>query len=247
MEKQDILDALAKAKKGQKRNFKQTVDLIMNFKDLDLKKPENHVEVYIPLSNNRGKEAKLCAFVGPELKDNAKANVDLVIEAEEFDRYAKDKHAVKRIANEYAYFIAQASIMIKVASVFGRVLGPRGKMPNPKAGCVVPSNANLAPLAERLRRTVKVSVKKDPVFQTFVGKEDTDENLIAENVLNIYNDILNHLPNGVNNIKSVYIKTTMGSAIKIGGQAAEEKKLMRRKTETKEVKATAKVEAEAEA
>ncbi len=236
MEKQHIIEALAKVKEGQKRNFKQTVELIINFKDLDLKKPENHVELYIPLSNNRDRRVKLCAFVGPELKESAKANMETVIEVDEFDRYAKDKKAVKKLAGEHDYFIAQANVMVKVASAFGRVLGPRGKMPNPKSGCVVPSNANLASLAERLRRTLKVSVKKDPMFQTYIGKEDTDESIIAENVLTIYKNIASHLPNEEQNIKSVYLKTTMGKAVRIGEKASEKAAKKAKGKEVKEAK-----------
>jgi len=251
MEKQQVLEALAKAKEGQKRNFKQTVDLIINFKDLDLKKPENHLELYMPLSN-KGKNVKLCAFVGPELRENAKANMDTVIDADAFERYAKDKKAVKKLAAEHDYFIAQSNIMVKVASAFGRFLGPRGKMPNPKAGCVVPPNANLAPLAERLRKTLKISVKKDPIFQTYLGKEDTDENTIAENVLAIYKNVISHLPNEEQNIKSIYLKTTMGKAVRIGEKAAERESRKKKaakeakKAKGKEVKEKEQVAVEAE-
>ncbi|MBI2546738.1 50S ribosomal protein L1 [Candidatus Woesearchaeota archaeon] len=247
MDKQDVLNALAKAKEAKQRKFKQTVDLIINFKDLDLKKPENHVELYIPLAN-RGRPQRLAAFVGPELKANAKAAVDTVIDIDEFDRYSKDKKAVKRLAAEHEFFIAQATIMTKVASAFGRVLGPRGKMPNPKAGCVVPPNANLTVLAERLRKTVKISVKKDPIFMTSIGAEDTDPSIIAENVMTIYKNIISHLPNEEQQIKSVYLKTTMGPAIPIVKAAAEEKKVKKagkKKAEEPVEEKPAAVEAEA--
>ena len=98
--------------------------------------------------------------------------------------------------------------MAKVASAFGRVLGPKGKMPNPKAGCIVPPNANLEQLNERLQYTVKISGKKAPLMQTIVGSEKSSDADLIENIKFTYNNVVHHLPQGENNVKSVYIKYT---------------------------------------
>ena len=140
--------------------------------------------------------------------------MDEVILANDFDKY-NDKKLLKKLARKHDYFIAQATIMPKVASVFGKVLGPKGKMPNPKAGCVVPPNANLKSVRERLDKTIRVSAKISPMIQASVGKEDMKDEEILENTNNIYEQVIHHLPNEEQNVHSVYIKLTMGKSIKV--------------------------------
>jgi len=216
MDKKLLKTALAKLNDiSPKRKFKQTVDLIFNFKDIDLKKTDNHIDYYAQLHFIRGKKVKVCALVGPELADSAKDACDLVINVADFSKYAQDKKLTKKLAEEYDYFIAQATIMPKVAQNFGKVFGPRQKMPNPKAGCVVPPNANLKPLVERLQKTVRIQVKQKPMFQTYIGLENTNEEELIDNAITLYNSVLQHVPQQKNNIKIIYIKHTMGPVVKL--------------------------------
>lgn len=215
MEKKAVLQAIKKLKEEKKRNFKQSFDLIVNLKELDLKKAENQVDFYVPLHYSRGKKVKICCFAGPELMDEAKKTCDTVVSAEDFEAYSKDKKKVKKLAEDNDYFIAQATVMPKVAGAFGKVLGVRGKMPNPKAGCVVPPKANLKPLLENLQKLVRVRIIKDMTFMTYIGTEEMNEEEIADNVITLYNQIIHHLPNEENNIKNVYLKLTMGKPVKV--------------------------------
>lgn len=247
MDKQQVLEALKKIKADSpKRNFKQSVDLIINMKGLDMKKSEHQVNTFIPLHFSHGREIKVCALVGPELKSGAKENCDLVVTVDEFDNY-KQKKDLKKLAVSYDYFIAQATIMPKIATVFGRVFGPKGKMPNPKAGCVVPPNANLKPLVEKLRKTLRVRALDDPIVHCCVGKEDGKEEEIVDNIMTVYNSVVHALPNEANNIKNVFIKLSMGKALKVGAeekeaepQADKPKKAKEVKEETKENKGASK-------
>ena len=216
MEKEELQSALAKAKDiSEKRNFKQSFDLIINLTGLDPKKPEHQVDVFVTLPHSRGKKAKICALVGPELESQAKEIFDFVILSDNFDRF-KDKKEVKKIANSYDFFIAQANIMAKIATVFGRVFGPRGKMPNPKSGGVVAPNANLKPLYEKLQRTVRATTKSAPLIQCGIGTEDMNIKDVTENALTVYSSVLPVLPNEKHNIKNIYIKLTMGKPVKVG-------------------------------
>lgn len=216
MEREQVLTAITKAKDiSEKRNFTQSYDLIINLKGLDLKKQEHQVDAFVALPHLRGKKSKVCALIGPELEGQAKQACDSVITADNFESY-KDKREIKRIANNFDFFIAQANIMPKIATVFGKILGPRGKMPNPKAGCVVAPNANLKQLCEKLQKTVRASAKTAPLVQCAIGTEDMDVNEIADNGLTIYNSLLHLLPNERHNIKDVYIKLTMGKPVKVG-------------------------------
>ena len=216
MDKEQVQSALIKAKDiSAKRNFKQTYDLILNLKGLDLKKQEHQIDTFIALPHSKGKKTKICALIGPELAEQAEATCDSVILSDNFEKY-KDKKEIRKIANSFDYFIAQANIMPKVATVFGRVFGPRGKMPNPKSGCIVAPNANLKPLYEKLQRTIRVNVKSAPLIQCAIGTEDMNVNEIAENVVTVFNSLLQLLPNERHNIKDVYVKLTMGKPVKVG-------------------------------
>jgi len=217
MDKKDITEAIKKLKEtSKKRNFKQSYDIIINLKNLDLKKPEQQVDTFAQLHFSRGKPIRLAAFAGPELMDEAKAVCKTVIPVDQFDNYAKDKKLTKKLAEEHDWFIAQATAMPKVAAAFGRVLGPRGKMPNPKVGCVVPPKANLRPLQEKLHKTVKLQAKVAPLIQCAVGMEDQNEDEIIDNILTIYNTITHVLPQESQNIASVYLKLTMGKPVRLG-------------------------------
>ena len=215
MEKEQIASAITKAKdNSKKRNFKQIYDLIINLKGLDVKKQDHQIDSFVTLPHSRGNKVKVCALIGAELEEQAKSVCDSLILSDNFERY-KEKKELKKIANDFDFFIAQANIMPKIATVFGRVFGPRGKMPNPKSGCVVAPNANLRPLYEKLQRTVRVTTKSAPLIQCPIGSEDTDSNKIVENALTVYSSLLQLLPNEKHNIKDAYIKLTMGKPIKI--------------------------------
>lgn len=215
MDEKTLVEAITKLKESKQRNFKQRVDLIINLKQLDMKKPDHQVDLFLTLPDDPKRKVKVCALVGPELYDNAKASCDTVIRADKFPDYQKDKRLTVKLASSHDFFIAQATIMPKVASAFGRVLGVRGKMPNPKAGLIVPPNANLAPIVERLQKTVRLLAKKTPLVQTYVGSEDSDQKDLVENAKHVYTNLVHHLPQGKNNIKSIYIKYTMGKPIKV--------------------------------
>lgn len=214
MDKELLLQTIQSAKNSSKRNFLQSYELIINLKDIDIKKPEHQLNLFIPLPHQRGKKIKACAFCGPELLAQAKEVCDRVILSEEFDKF-KSKKEIKKLATEFDYFIAQANVMTKVASVFGRVFGPRGKMPNPKSGCVVAPTANLRPLYEKLQNTINIRLRQAPQIQCAVGTENMDDNKIAENIMAIYDTVIHNLPNEKNNIKGIYIKSTMGKPVEV--------------------------------
>ena len=225
MEKEQFQSALAKAKDiSNKRNFKQSVDLIINLTGLDPKKPEHQLDLFVTMPHSRGKKIKVCGLVGAELGEQAKEVFDHAIMSDSFERL-KDKKEIKKLANGYDFFVAQANIMPKVATSFGRVFGPRGKMPNPKSGGVVPPNANLKPVYEKFQRTVRATTKSAPLIQCVIGSEDMGLNEITDNALTVYNAVLHALPNEKHNIKDIYIKLTMGKPVKIGEKIEVTKEL----------------------
>jgi len=216
MNKENFIKAIQELReKSKKRNFSQTFDLIINLKDLDLKKTDNQIETWVQIPYSKGKPTKIGCLIGPELKEAAAGTCNTIIMQDDFPTYAKDKKKTKKLADDHDFFIGQANIMPDIAKNFGRILGTRGKMPNPKAGCVVPPNANLKPLAEKLKKTIKLKAKIQPTIKCTIGKEDMKDEEIAENVFTIYNQLIHTLPKEKNNIKNVMIKLTMGKPVKI--------------------------------
>ncbi len=216
MDKNTFLDALKKLKQeGRKREFSQTVDLIVSLKDMDLKKTENHVDFFAQLPNGTGRKASICAFTDQEMAGEAKKVCEEVILADDFQKYAKEKRLLKKLARKHDFFIAQANVMPQVATFFGRALGPKGKMPNPKAGCIIPPKADIKSLKEKLEKTIRVSAKTAPVVQCAVGTEQMDAEKVAENAANIYEQIIHHLPNEESNVKSVLLKLTMSAPVRL--------------------------------
>ena len=217
MEKKDIQQALQNLKAtSAKKKFIQSIDLIITLKDLNLKKPEEQIDTFVALSHSTGKPVKICALVGAELKDSATKVCDHVILSDEFERIAAKKKDVKKLASSYHFFIAQANIMTQVAKHFGRIFGPKGKMPNPKAGCVVPPNANIEQLYQRMQNVVHVKAKTELAAKARVGTEDMNEEHVVDNILSVYQAVIRSLPNEKNNIKNVMLKLTMGKPVLVG-------------------------------
>ncbi|MFW6014382.1 MAG: hypothetical protein ACOCQG_04370 [Candidatus Nanoarchaeia archaeon] len=216
MHKEKVIEIISELRKNtRKRNFVQSFDFIITLKGLDLKKPDQKVDFFITLPYPIGKKTKIGAFVGPELVEDARKIFDTVITPEDFPQYSEKKQ-MKKLASEHAHFIAQANIMNQVATQFGKILGSRGKMPNPKAGSVVPpKGANLKEIYEKLQNTVKLATKNSLMLQCIVGNEDSPDEEIAGNVVGVYNQVLNSLPGQQNNIKRTLLKLTMSKPVEI--------------------------------
>jgi large subunit ribosomal protein L1 len=212
--KQVLGDLKAMRESATERKFNQTVELIVNLKEINLKNPDEQVEFFMQ-SPNPHKKNKICAIVGGELEAESRNVVDFTITQGELDDYKKNKAKAKKLANEYDFFIAQANIMGQIAGAVGRVFGPRGKMPNPKAGLVVPPKTSLGPLYERLQSTVKISAKKVAMIQVAVGSQSQTDEELADNIMYFYNQIEHHLPKERHNVKNVFMKFTMGSPVKL--------------------------------
>jgi large subunit ribosomal protein L1 len=212
LDQKAILDAVKSAKeKSEKRNFNQSIELIINLKDIDMKSSEGKLQEIVELPYSPEKQNKICIIASGELALKArKANADLVIERAELEGFAGKKRELRRIANEYDFFIAEAPLMPLVGKILGPVLGPRGKMPVP-----VPPTADIASLINKHRKTIIVRLRSQPILQCRVGSEKMKEEEIAENVQVVLRVIEGKLKRGMKNIKLAYIKTAMGKPVSI--------------------------------
>ena len=209
---QVIEEAVKKVLEDSKpRNFTQSIDVVITINDLDVNKPENRLDEEVLLPNGRGKDVKIAFIAEGELAYQAeKAGADLVIDKEQLEAYGKNRAEAKKIANSYDFFVAQSDLMPTVGRFLGPVLGPRKKMPKP-----IPASANPEVILGRLRSTVKVRVKDQPIIQSIVGSEDMTEAQIAENVDAVLDVLDRNLEKGQKQIKALYIKTTMGPVTRV--------------------------------
>ena len=203
--KQDLQKALAELRKEKERKFDQTVDLIVNLQKFDIKRNNINVAVSIP---HKVKDKNICGFL--EVKNK---NVDTIIK-NDFKKY-KDKKLLKNLVKKYDFFIAQASVMPAVATTFGRVLGPVGKMPSPQLGIIVNADdKSINELKNRINNSIKIKTKESSI-KLPIGKQSMKDEEIIENITNLYNTILKELARGKENVKNIEVKFSMTKPIKI--------------------------------
>jgi len=201
----EVVEKILNDSKKLKRNFKETVDIIFNLKNIDLNIPKNRVDEEIILPHGRGKDAKVALFASGELAQSSKKHVDLLIKPEEIEDLSSNKKKFKKIVEEHDFFISEAPLMPTIGKSLGTVLGPRGKMPKP-----VPPTADLTSMVKNLRKTIKVRSKANKTFHTIAGSANMDKKDITENINTILKRVEASLERGKMNIGSVYVKTTMG-------------------------------------
>ena len=202
---EQLKQALVELRKGKERKFDQTADLIINLQKFDIKKEQVNLFISVP---HKIKEKKICGFL--EIPSNV---VDTITRSE-FKKYSTKKE-IKKLANEYDFFIAQASLMPIVATTFGRALGPTGKMPSPQMGIMVNADdKTITDLKARINNSVKIKTKEASI-KVSVGKQSMKDDDIVDNAVTVYNAVLKTLAKGKENIKNIEIKFTMTKPQKI--------------------------------
>ncbi|HDN68904.1 50S ribosomal protein L1 [ANME-1 cluster archaeon ex4572_4] len=206
MEAEEIVGAVEEAVGSRERGFVETVDLCINLKNLDLKQPKNRISVDVVLPK-KFRELKIGAFASGEVALKAKEAGAEVLDPEELKRM--DKKKARELVNKYDYFVAEASLMALVGRSLGTILGPRGKMPE-----AIPPGADPAQILSRLQRIARVK-SKTAVLWVSVGRKNMAAGEIAENAAAVLKAVESRLERGWQNIGSVFMKTTMGRAVKV--------------------------------
>ncbi len=212
LDQNTILTAVKEAKeKSGKRKFNQSIELVLKLQDIDLKAPEGKIQEVVELPHALEKPNKICVIASGEMALKArKAGADHVIERADLEGLAGKKQDLRKIANEYDFFIAEAPLMPTVGKNLGSVLGPRGKMPLP-----VPPSADISALIEKHRKTVVVRLRNQPIIQSRIGMENMKDEEITDNIQTVLRILEGKLKKGMKNIKFAYIKTAMGTPVKI--------------------------------
>ena len=203
-----LVDIIKEAKTTKQRKFKQSLELIINFKDIDVKKGFALNEVIqLPKTSS---PATVCVMATGDMSQKAKAaKADSVIGTEELDKFAANKRESRKFINKYDFFLADTKVMPVVGKTLGQLLGPRGKMPTP-----VPFDAPIESFLQRFRSSIKVRTRASLSLACKIGDESMEDADLAINAHAVLSAVEKKLPSGERNIKRVMIKTTMGKPIK---------------------------------
>lgn len=202
----ELKQALEKLRKeSKKRNFNQTIDLIINLKGVDIRKENINAVINVP---NKIKDKKVCGFL------TKKNELVRTITKPEFSKF-KDKNALRALVEEFDFFIAHASLMPSVATTFGKALGPAGKMPSPQLGIITQETPEvIKPLLEKISKSIKIRAKEASI-KVAAGKEKMSDEEILANIKSLYEGIVKILPTKKENVKNVSIKFTMSKPLEV--------------------------------
>jgi large subunit ribosomal protein L1 len=206
--------------KDKLRKFDETIDLIINIKDINLNDPKQRIDKELILPNDviTDDKPKVCVIASDDMLLEAKnlgldtlnANGLAALDREE-------KKYKKKFVKKYDFFIVEDKNMRDVARFLARFLGPTGKMPKPfpSGYGIISSVSDLKTAIERYKKIIRIIVKKYPVLQVKIGKKSMEMDKILENMKAVVDYVAEKMPHKYNNFRSMFIKTTMGKPIKI--------------------------------
>jgi large subunit ribosomal protein L1 len=207
----DIEEAVSRAlDESPPRNFRETVDLAVNLRDIDLDDPSNRIDESIVLPAGTGQDTSIAVFAEGETAVRAEDVADEVLSADDLADLGDDDDEAKDLAGEIDFFLAEENMMQDIGRYLGTVLGPRGKMPDP-----ISPDDDVVEMVERLKNSVQIRSGDRRTFHTRVGAENMSAEEIADNIDVIIRRLHTDLEKGPMNVDTVYVKTTMGPAVEV--------------------------------
>ena len=204
---QAIEDALTTDKK---RKFVESVEVAINLRDVDLQNPQKRINAEVALPHGRGRPARVAVFAQGEMAVISKKIVDTVISPDQIEDLSDNKREAKKLADKFDFFVAETGLMATIGKSLGIVFGPRGKMPRP-----IPPQADIERIIKSLTNLVPVRSKDRPTFHVPIGNVSMPHEHLAENLATIIKRVESSLDRGSDNIASIWVKTTMGKAVKL--------------------------------
>ncbi len=215
MERKELEEAIKKVvENSPERRFKESVDMTVVLKGLDLKRnPKLRFSEIIELAHSPKNKMPKVAVIGiGDFALKAKnAGADTVFDPNEI--IGKKKRDLKKLAGEYDFFISQADLLPKIVPTIGPIFGPRNKMPIPLP---VTRSDELPRMIERLKKSVRARMMKDqPVFHVKIGSRDMKVKELADNAERVIEALRRKYSPLNRYLKAIYFKTTMGPAKKV--------------------------------
>jgi len=208
---ENINNAIKEAiENAPERKFVESMDIQFTIKDVDLKNPTNRIKEEVRLPSGRGRDVRIAMFAAGEAATRARDAGIHVITPPEIEELGGNKGRAKKIGNQFDFFLSEVPHMGLIGRYLGVVLGPRGKMPRP-----VPPTLDPSVIAAGLKSTVVVKSGDKMTFHAAIGTAKQSQEELAANAMEIYNRVISKLERGVGNIRSLFIKTSMGPAQRI--------------------------------
>ena len=209
--------------KDKVRKFDESIDLIINLKDLNLNDPKQRIdkEIVLPYNTITSGTPNVCIIASDEILLAAR---NLGLETIDNDGLVQlnneEKKVKKKFVKKYDFFIVEDKMMPSVARYLARFLGPLGKMPKPfpSGYGIVSSPEDLRIAIERYLKIIRIQLKKQLLIQVKIGKKSMEEERVFENLKAVVDYVADQMPHRYNNIKSMFLKTTMGHPIKVDEQ-----------------------------
>ena len=209
--KENLQSAIQKAlEDSPNRSFVESIEISFTIKDVDLKVPTNRIQEEVRLPSGRGKPVKIAMFAGGEMAAKAKAAGLDVIDPSTIEDLGGNNQKARKLAKQYDFFLSEIPHMGTVGRFLGGVLGPRGKMPRP-----VPPTLEPAALASGLKDTAIVRSRDRVTFHTAVGSREQGIEELTSNAVAIWDRVTGKLERGAGNIRSCYVKTSMGPSVRV--------------------------------
>lgn len=203
----DLSDAVEIVKKISTVKFDETVDLAINL-NVDPRHAEENIRISTSLPNGTGKKVVLLVLAqGPKVQEALDAGADYCGNKDYLDKIKGGWVDVDKI-------IATPDMMAELGKL-GKILGPKGLMPNPKSGTVTMDVAKA--VADQKAGMVELRVEKTGIVHTVCGKVSFDSSALIENISVIYNSLLKSRPPSVKGqyFVKMSMSSTMGPGVKI--------------------------------
>ena len=205
-------EASSLVKEISNSNFDASVDIAVRL-GVDPKKANQMVRGVVSLPNGTGKDVKVLALVTPDKEDEAKdAGADYVGLNEYLDK-------IKSGWTDVDVIITMPSVMGKLGPL-GRILGPRGLMPNPKTGTVTMDIAKA--VSEVKAGKIDFKVDKTGIVHAAIGKVSFSADKIEENAKELLSTLIKLKPTASKGVyvKSIFMSSTMSPSIAVDSKAA---------------------------
>ncbi|MGQ9515275.1 MAG: 50S ribosomal protein L1 [Thermoproteota archaeon] len=208
----ELVESTKKEERNKKRNFIQSVEATFRLTGVDVSKSGLKINelIELPDSDKKMETKKILVISSGPIGTEARRLGIPVLSREELEKLTGDKKAIKKLADTYEYFIAEAPLMPLIGRVMGQILGPRDKMPT-----VVPPTGSIEPIVEKLRKSIRLRLKAQPFVSCKIGNESMKSEELARNLQKVLSVLESKLPNGEKNIDYILVKTSMGKPVKL--------------------------------